>query len=306
MRKIVLAGGSGYLGKVLSQHFLSSCDEIVVLSRHAKTSEGKIKFIKWDGVQQGEWTKELNGAEAIINLSGRSINCRFNETNKKEILESRVKSTQAIGEAIQKLNLPPKVWINFSAAAVYQNAVGGQHDESSQSEGSGFMFEVCKQWEQAVNSFQLPQTRQIILRISMVLGKSGGVVSTLLPLVKLGLGGAAGSGRQMVSWIHEKDVCRLTEWLINTPEANGVYHAASQNPVTNSDMMKAFRKACKMPIGFPAPTPAVKLGALFMGTEASLVLDSVNIIPRKSLSGGFVFEFPEIEEALSNLIGTSN
>ena len=306
MRKLILAGGSGFLGKALSDYFLSSYNEIVVLTRTAKTTQGNIRDVQWDDINQGEWIHELEGTEAIINLSGRSINCRFNETNKKEILESRVQSTQAIGEAIQKLNLPPKVWINFSAAAVYQNAVGGSHDESSQSEGSGFMFEVCKQWEQTVNSFQFPQTRQIILRISMVLGKNGGVVPTLLPLVKVGLGGAAGSGKQMVSWIHEKDVCRLTEWLINNKEANGVYHAASQNPVTNSEMMKAFRKACKMPIGFPAPTPAVKLGALLMGTEASLVLDSVNIIPRKSLSGGFVFEFPEIEEALSNLIGTSN
>lgn len=306
MRKLILAGGSGFLGKALSDYFLSSYDEIVVLTRTAKTTQGNIRDVQWDGINQGEWIHELEGTEAIINLSGRSINCRFHETNKKEILESRVQSTQAIGEAIQKLNQPPKVWINFSAAALYQNAVGGSHDESSQSEGSGFMFEVCKQWEQTFNAFQLPQTRQIILRISMVLGKNGGVVPTLLPLVKVGLGGAAGSGKQMVSWIHEKDVCRLTEWLINNKEANGVYHAASPNPVTNSDMMKAFRKVCKMPIGFPAPTPAVKLGALFMGTEASLVLDSVNIIPRKSLSGGFTFEFPEMEKALYNLTETSN
>lgn len=306
MRKLVLAGGTGFLGKALADYFQSSFDEIVVLSRTPQLKSTKIKYVLWDGVNQGDWVQELNGAEVIINLSGRSINCRFNEANKKQILESRVNSTKAIGEAIQSLNQAPKVWINFSASAFYQNAKNGPHDESSKAQGSGFMYDVCKQWEQSFNAFQLAHTRQIIVRISMVLGKSGGVLPTLLPMVKFGLGGSAGNGQQMVSWIHQDDLCRLTDWLINHPEANGVYHAASPNPVTNSEMMSAFRKACKMPIGIPAPAVAVKLGALIMGTEASLVLDSVNIIPRKVLSGGFTFQFPLISDSFKHLIETSS
>lgn len=306
MRKLILAGGSGFLGKALSDYFQSSFDDIVILSRKPPLTSGKIRYVVWDGINQGAWVKELNGAELIINLSGRSINCRFNETNKKEILESRIQSTRVIGEAIQSLTHPPKVWINFSASAFYQNAKNGPHDEYSQEEGSGFMNEVCKQWEQTFNSFQLKHTRQIIVRISMVLGKSGGVLPTLLPLVKFGLGGSAGSGAQMVSWIHLDDLCKLIEWLYMHPETNGVYHAASPNPVSNKVMMSAMRKAFGMPIGIPAPSAAVKLGAFLIGKEASLVLDSVNIIPRKALSGGFTFQFPFISDSFKNLIETSN
>lgn len=301
MRKLVLAGGSGFLGNALIQHFKEACDEIVVLSRSPKTNHKNVKYVMWDGVTVADWASDLEHADAIINLSGKNINCRYTAENKKEIMASRINSTVAIGKAIQQLQNPPKLWINFSAVAIYEKSYSVAVDENSDQPGTGFMYEVCKAWESAFKQVELSSTRKVVLRVSMVIGKEGGVYKTLLPLVKLGLGGKAGNGKQMVSWIHLQDLCRLIHWLITNPSTNGVYNAAAPNPITNTQFMEAFRKSVGMPVGFPAPAFAVKIGAFFMGTEPDLVLDSVNVIPRKAVSEGFTFNYEKIGDCLNSL-----
>lgn len=301
MPKLILAGGSGFLGNALIQYFEEACHEIVVLSRTPKTNHGNVKYVVWDGVKVADWASELEHADAVINLSGKNVNCRYTTENKKEIMASRINSTTAIGKAIQQLQNPPKLWINFSAVAIYEKSYGLAMDENSDQPGTGFMYEVCKAWERAVDQTELSSTRKVILRVSMVIGKEAGVYKTLLPLVKLGLGGKAGNGKQMVSWIHLQDLCRMINWLIANPTANGVYNAAAPNPVTNIQFMQAFRKSVGMPVGFPAPAFAVKIGAFLLGTEPELVIDSVNVTPRKALSEGFTFNYENIGDCLNSL-----
>lgn len=302
MSKLVLAGGSGFIGNALMAYFKSQFSEIKVLTRNASTDFENVQFVKWDGRTLDSWVNVIDGADVVINLSGKNINCRFTESNKKEILESRINSTRALGLAIQKTNSPPKLWINFSAVAKYKNTIETSNNEYSNEQGSGFMYEVCEKWEAAFNEFQLPYTKKVILRVSVVLGKEGGMFPQLLPLVKFGLGGSSGNGKQMISWIHITDLCRLVEFVISHPSASGVCNAASENPISNEHFMKAFRKAVHVPIGIPAPSIAVKIGAFLIGTEPSLVLDSVNVIPTRLINEGFKFHFSDIEKCLENLM----
>lgn len=302
MRKLILAGGTGFLGSTLSTYFQSQFDEIVILSRNQAKMKGKVRRITWDGKTMGSWTEELEGADVIVNLTGKNINCRYTEANKQEIISSRIDSTNIIGEAIKKCKTPPGLWINFSAIAIYKNSLDTAYDEFSTEQGKGFMYDVCKLWEEAFNTFKFSTTRKITLRVSVVMGKKGGMVPELLPLVKMGLGGKAGNGKQTVSWIHEMDLCRMIEYFIKNKNTQGIYNASSPNPVTNSELMSSFRKACRIPFGFPTPEPFVKLGAWLMGTEPSLILDSTKIIPRKSLSEGFTFQYPTIDLCLNSLV----
>jgi len=297
--KIVIAGGTGFLGASLISKFKDA--ELVVLSRSRSGQHGNVSYVLWDAEHAGDWTKELEGAKAIINLVGKSVNCRYTDANKAEIINSRVNATLAIGEAIQSLQHPPEVWINAGSAAIFGDSGAEAKDESSAT-GQGFSPEVCKAWEKAFNAYYTPKTRKVFLRIGMVLQKEGGIIKPFMNLVKLGLGGRIGSGKQYMTWIHEADFQELVSWAINEPQAEGIIHAASPNPVTNTEFMKAIRTAAGIGFGLPNPAFLIRIGAIFIGTEAELVLSGRRVISTFLVQKGFKFKYPYLHGALDQLI----
>ena len=303
-KKIVLAGGTGFIGTGIIRHFGLKGYEFVVLTRNPKTREDGIREVQWDAKTVGPWVKELEGAEAVVNLTGRSINCRFTEENKREILESRVQSTTVLGKAILKLKQPPQVWLNASSAAIYGNADEHDMDEFTGDTGTGFLPEVVKAWEKAFYKSDLPVTKKFVLRITLVFSENEGVIPRLENLVRFGLGGRQSNGAQFLSWIHEEDFYRVIRWCIDNPEKEGIYNCCSPKPVTNSDLMHALRKAMDMPVGLPAAAWMVKLGALFIGTEPELLLDSMRVVPTLLLQQGFVFNYPNIDSAIKKLLSS--
>jgi uncharacterized protein len=304
MKRIIISGGTGYLGTVLARYFRKTW-EVVILSRKPMTSfdsEHNIRFVHWDGQTLGDWTKELEGAEVVINLAGKSVNCRYNDKNKQEIFDSRTNATTIIGKAIQLVATPPKLWINSSTATIYRHAEDKDMDELDGEIGNGFSVEVAKRWEKTFYDFEIKNIRKIALRTAIVLGKTEGVMLRLLNLVKFGLGGKNGSGSQFVSWIHENDFCRAVSFLIEQEQIGGNINLSSPNPITNDFLMKSIRKVKRISFGLPATKWMLKIGAFLLGTETELILKSRRVIPRRLLKSGFVFQYPDIEEALVEII----
>jgi uncharacterized protein (TIGR01777 family) len=299
--KIIIAAGTGFIGQAMINHFKEY--EIVVLTRNSnfKSQISNLKYVYWNAKSQGEWFSELEGAKAVINLTGKSVNCRFNEKNKADILSSRIDSTKIIGEAIKTCKNPPQVWINASAAGIYPDSFEKQFTENDAETGNDFMAEVCMAWEKTLNEIDTPHTRKIATRITIVLGKSGGVFKTIKPLVKIGLGGKQGNGKQFVSWIHEKDLCRAVEFIIENNNLSGPINFAAPNPVRNYDFMKAMRTQFKVWLGIPQPAWLLSIGAWFMGTEKELVLKSMNVVPKRLTENGFIFKYSTMEQALQDL-----
>lgn len=311
-RRIVLAGGSGLLGKMLAQYLGAKGYEIVVLSRSAKVcstakNAKEIRFIQWDGRTCGDWAKEIDGAFAVINLTGRSVNCRYTETNRREILESRVFSTRAIGEAIGRSATPPSVWLNASTATIYKHSIDTPMDENATMAATAdakdeFSVEVAMAWEKAFFEANTPKTRKVALRISMVLvDEPGSVFPVLRGLVRSGLGGSQAGGRQYVSWIHHEDFCRAIDWVLTHENVSGGINVAAPNPITNREMMRVLRRVCGVAIGLPATRWMMEIGAFFMSTETELMLKSRRVIPGKLLADGFEFQFPQFEQAAQDL-----
>ncbi|MES2761822.1 MAG: TIGR01777 family oxidoreductase [Bacteroidota bacterium] len=301
MKKLIIAGGTGFLGQALVSHFKDTFDSIVILSRSEKPSSGKVKYMKWDAATFGDWCQELEGATAIINLCGKSVDCRYTEKNKAIIFSSRLDSTKIIGEAIQKCKVPPALWINGASATIYSYSETEPRGEYSKEIGTGFSVEVCKAWEKVFNGFTLPATRKVNMRISMVMGRTGGVFPVLLNLAKKGLGGTMGKGTQQVSWIHIDDLCNMVDWFIHDTNTNGIYNSVSPNPIVNRKMMRLFRKKVGMPIGLPATEWMLKIGALIIGTETELILKSRYSYPERALEEGFNFKYKTFEECLASL-----
>lgn len=302
MKKMVIAGGSGFLGQALAEHFKTQFQDIIILTRGISSKRGQLNYLSWNAETPGDWCSILEGADVVLNLCGKSVDCRYNQKNKAEILSSRLDSTRVIGEAISACKNPPSLWINGASATIYRHSLTTPMTERTGEYGSGFSVEVCKAWEQVFNSFVLPQTRRANLRISMVLGNSGGVLPVMAGLVKKGLGGTMGKGDQLVSWLHIKDFCRVVEWLIHTPEASGAYNAVAEAPVSNKKLMELIRKRSAMPFGLPVPAILLEAGAFFMRTETELVLKSRYAIPERLLEEGFRFNYPHIESCLEDLI----
>ena len=304
-KRIVLAGGAGLLGKLLAKSLSSKGYDIVVLSRSPRQSDTKV--VPWDAKSVGNWSRELDGAFAIINLTGRSVNCRYNEKNRRDILDSRVLSTKAIGEAISRCTNPPPVWLNASTATIYKHSHDKPMDENGEVAGTHdakdeFSVEVAMAWEKALFDANTPRTRKVALRISMVLSdEPGSVFPVLRGLVRKGLGGAMAGGRQYVAWIHQVDFCRAIEWILTHKELSGGVNVAAPNPITNRDMMGALRRVSRVPIGLPAARWMLEIGAFFMRTETELMLKSRRAVPGKLLANGFKFEFSEFETATRNL-----
>jgi uncharacterized protein len=301
-QKIIIAGGSGYLGLVLANHFVQKNWEVVILSRKPSQTKDKIQYELWDGETLGNWQKTLEGATALVNLAGRTVNCRYNEKNKKEIYDSRLKSTQIIGKAILNCKNPPKVWLNSSSATIYRHALDRPMDEETGEIGKGFSVDVCQKWEATFHQCDTPQTRKIALRLAMVFGNNGGVMKPFLNLVKWGLGGTQGRGNQFVSWIHEVDFVRVIDWLIEKEELSGVFNVSAPNPIPNQAFLKTLRQICKQPIGLPATRWMLEIGAWCMGTETELILKSRRVVPQKLLDAGFKFQFTYMKDALEDIV----
>jgi uncharacterized protein (TIGR01777 family) len=307
MKKIILAGGSGFLGHALAEHFLKSGCAVTILTRSPKPTTNGVREILWDAITLGDWARELDGAAAVINLTGRSVNCRYHAKNRRLILESRVRSTQVIGEAIAQCKTPPPVWLNASTATIYQHTFGPAWDEAGHICGTReakdeFSVQVATEWEEALSEAPTPATRKVAMRAAMVLGNDkNSVFPMLCRLARLGLGGKMGDGRQFVSWIHQTDFCRAVEWLIARDELNGPVNICAPNPLSNAEMMKAFRDVVGMPVGLPAARWMLEIGAIALRTETELILKSRRVIPRRLVESGFAFHFPSLREALKDL-----
>jgi uncharacterized protein (TIGR01777 family) len=304
-KKIVIAGGSGFIGAGLIEYFGGS-NHIVVLTRRTNGLNGHaqphVTYVEWDGRHTGPWTEALEGADLLVNLSGKSVNCRYTEANKAAIFDSRTASTTALGEAIKGLKRPPALWINAGSATIYRHAEDRPMDEFTGEIENDFSVQVCKKWEQTFNDIALPQTRKVILRIAITLG-NGGVMEPYLNLVKFGLGGRQGSGRQRYSWVHIADVARMMEWLYHHPECEGTYNCSSPNPVSNTEFMATLRKATGQNFGLPAPGWMLKIGATLIGTETELLLKSRWVLPTRITQAGFTFKYPQLSDALQQIVG---
>lgn len=309
-KKIVIAGGTGFIGRAMAERW-GADNEVVILSRCQDGQQSNyygndqlqqnVTTVCWDAQTLGDWVKYLEGCDVLINLAGKSVNCRYNEKNKALIMSSRVDATNILAKAIQQAVQPPKLWINGASATIYRHAEDKPQDEYTGEIQNDFSVQVCKAWEQAFNNAEVMGTRKAILRLAIVFGKDG-VLVPYKNLVKYGLGGKQGSGEQMFSWIHIDDVCRIVEWLTINPDARGVYNASSPNPVKNKELMSTLRSRMGMPIGLPAPAWMLKIGAALIGTETELILKSRWVVPTRLLEEGYNFVYSEAEKALADLI----
>lgn len=307
--KIIIPGGSGQVGQILARAFEADGHDILILSRSDKNAQ--FKTAVWDAKNLGDWAREFENADVIINLAGRSVNCRYNDDNRRQMLESRVDSTKVVGEAIAKAKNPPKIWLQASTATIYAHRFDVPNDELTGIIGGSekdapdtwnFSIKVAKSWEKAANDAVTPNTRKVLLRSAMVMSAdAGGIFDVMLGLVKKGLGGTAGSGRQYISWIHEKDFIRAVYWLIERENFDGAVNISSSNPLPNAEFMRIFREAWGTKIGLPATELMLEIGAFFMRTETELILKSRRVVPTRLLESGFEFEFADWEKAAKNL-----
>lgn len=300
MKKLVIAAGTGFLGQVLVNHFENKFDEIIILTRGKSRVLNTIKYINWDAKTLSGWENELENATVLINLAGKSVDCRYTESNKKEILSSRIDSTKILNEAVLRCQNPPRHWLNSSTSTIYRHSEDKQMTEKHGEIGDDFSMNVAKAWEKAFFEIETPQTFKTALRTSIVLGKNGGAFIPLKTLTKFGLGGKQGNGNQFISWIHEHDFARAIAFVIEK-ELIGEVNIVSPKPIKNKDFMVDLRRALKVPFGIPSPEILLKIGTKIIGTEPELVLKSRNVIPQKLNEQGFTFEFNTLKEALINL-----
>jgi len=353
-KRIVIAGGTGFIGQAMARYFGKN-NHVVILSRKSvnghnnrfgqvllKAADGyNITYWRWDGKHvEKHWLDDVDGADIVINLAGRSVNCRYNERNKKEVLDSRIDATQAIGQAIRHSRKAPTLWINAASATIYRHAMDkpqeeehgeisdlkkdnmpwslldrlrygckkawagyryGKDSKQYQSLDKDFSVGICRSWEQAFMDEHTPATRKVALRAAITLG-AGGVMVPYFNLLKAGLGGYQGNGGQMYSWIHEEDLCRIVEWCAEHPEASGMYNCAAPNPVTNSVFMCTLRKATGHRFGLPAFSWMLELGAALIGTETELILKSRWVLPGRLLKAGFRFKYTHAEQAIRDIV----
>lgn len=307
-KKIVLAGGGGFLGRMLQRWFAEKGWDVVVLSRRRGVAGEFARQIEWDGKSVGEWQTELEGANALINLAGRSVDCRYHARNRRQIWDSRILSTRALGKAVAGCAVPPDVWLNSSTATIYRHSEDRAMDEwtgeigATREVNDQFSVDVAKAWEREFRESDIPHTRKVALRTAMVLGNEpGGVFHVLRRLTALGLGGRMGHGEQFVSWIHERDFCRAIDWLLIHDEVSGVVNLAAPEPLANAEMMRCYRELLGIPFGLPASRWMLEVGAWLMRTEMELIIKSRRVIPGRLLCEGFNFEFAHMRDALNDL-----
>ncbi|PYE47757.1 TIGR01777 family protein [Paenibacillus barcinonensis] len=295
MKKIVLAGGTGFVGQDFASRFQKLGYDVLIISRQPG-------HISWE--DRGAITQALEGAALLINLAGKSVNCRYTDENRKIIMDSRTETTHILGEALLACVHAPELWINSSTATIYRHAEDRPMTEQDGEIGSGFSVEVAKAWEKAFFEFHLPSTRQVALRIAIVLGK-GGVMEPLTNLVRFGLGGAQGTGTQQFSWIHIEDLFRMVLFLQEHHQLQGVFNASSPHPVTNRELMASLRQQMGVRVGLPSPRWMLELGAMFIRTETELVLKSRWVIPDRLEREGFTFTYASLDSALADILQPS-
>jgi uncharacterized protein (TIGR01777 family) len=307
--KIVIPGGSGQVGTILARSLHAEGHDVVILSRSPGTAPWR--FVVWDAKTLGGWAREIDGADVVINLAGRSVNCRYNAKNRREIMASRVDSTRVVGEAVAAAARPPRVWLQASTATIYAHRYDAANDEATGIIGGAepdvpetwrFSIDVATSWERALDEAPASPTRKVKLRAAVIMSPDrGGIFDTLLGLVRRGLGGTSGDGRQYVSWVHHEDFVRAVRWLIDHDAIAGPVNIAAPNPLPNKDFMRALRKAWGTPVGLPATKWMLEIGALAMRTETELVLKSRRVVPGRLLQEGFSFKFPDWPEAARDL-----
>jgi uncharacterized protein (TIGR01777 family) len=297
-KRIVLAGGSGFIGSALVREGLAQNCEVVVLTRSPHKRGDGVLEAQWNGSQLGEWITHLDGAEAVINLTGKNIKCRFTPENVRELTESRVQSVRAIALALEHVKVPPQVWVQSSAIGFYGDAGNRTCDEGSPN-GRDTLADICRQWEYAFNAVRAPRTRKVLLRIGFVLGRDGGALPILARMTRWFLGGRTGDGKQYMSWIHLADLVKM--FSDSVARGEGTFNAVAPNPVTNEEFMRELRRTLHRPWSPPAPAWAVRLGARLMGTEPSLALEGCRVVPKRLVEAGFEFQFPKLSEALNDI-----
>jgi uncharacterized protein (TIGR01777 family) len=303
--KIVIPGGSGQVGTLLARAFHAAGHEVVVLSRQPRQADWRM--VEWNAETPGKWTAELEGVDVVINLAGRNVNCRYTSENRWLILSSRVKATRAVAQAIADASRPPRVWLQASTATIYAHRYDAANDEATGILGGSepdtpaawrFSVEVATAWERAAAKAAVPRTRTVLMRSAMIMSPdAGGVFDVLLRLVRFGLGGRAGDGRQVVSWIHDRDFVHAVMWLIEHDELQGPVNLAAPNPLPNDEFMRDLRAAWGMPFGLPATKWMLEVGAFLIRTETELVLKSRRVVPGRLLQAGFAFQHPTWPEA---------
>ena len=313
--RIVLPGGSGQVGRMLAQFFQERGHHVTVLTRGPYTAPWQT--VHWDGEQIGPWIETLEGADVCINLAGRSVNCRYHAENRWKIYASRIGTTRLLNHVIAMLNAPPRVWLNASTATIYRHALDRPMDEATGELGGheliskrrhapetwDFSIGVAKDWEAAFFETQTPRTRKVAMRSAIILSPApGSTFATFLNLVRIGLGGTQGNGRQFVSWIHETDFARAVEFLIDREDLAGPVNIAAPHPLPNREFMEALRDAWAMPNGLPMPWPLLEIGTFLLRTESELVLKSRRVVPTRLLEAGFEFQFSQWPEAVDDLV----
>jgi uncharacterized protein (TIGR01777 family) len=304
-KRMVIAGGSGFIGRALAKEFSAHDFEVVILTRAPRGRTDGVREVAWDGKNSGGWISFLDGAEAVINLAGKNINCPHTPENVRAIIASRVDSVNAIAAALAQIKIPPRVWVQAGATGFYGDTGGISCGENSPA-GQNPLAEICRQWEAAFAAANAPKTRRVVLRIGFVLGRDGGALPVLSKIAKWFLGGAAGSGRQYISWIHLADLVQMFVAAATRENLTGTFNAVAPGAVTNAEFMRALRRALRRPWSPPVPEFAVRLGSRLMQSEPSLALAGQRCAPEKFLAVKFPFQFPHLRPALENLCCEKN
>ncbi|CAH0188638.1 TIGR01777 family oxidoreductase [Chryseobacterium sp. Bi04] len=298
--KIIIAGGSGFLGENLEKYFTEKGNKVLILTRNPKRKNE----LYWNAKTVGEWKNSLEKADVLINLTGKSVDCRYTEKNKQEIYSSRIESTKVLQQAVNSCSDKPKIWLNASSATIYVHSEKHLNTEENGVIGDDFSMNICKSWEEEFFTIKNNETRKVALRTSIVLGDNGGAFPKLKLITKLGLGGKQGRGQQMVSWIHIDDFCKAVEWIIDHENMTGAVNITAPNPVSNEEMMRKLRIQLNIPFGLNAPVWQLEIASILLKTETELLLKSRNVYPEKLSKTGFNFSYPGMDEAIHHLLKT--
>lgn len=314
--KIVIPGGTGQVGGVLRRALAARGDDVVVLSRRPEQLEAGVRHVVWDGRTLGPWAAELDGADAVVNLAGRSVSCRYTDANLRQMMSSRVDSTRVVGEAVAQAQRPPRTWLQMSTATIYADARSRDddlpHDEATGVLGGEepdvplyweYSVRIARRWEAAQAEADVPGTRRVALRTAMVMTPDrGGIFDYLSWMARVGLGGPVDGGRQYVSWIHGDDFVRVVELLLEREDVDGPVIVAAPDPVPQRDLMRSLRRAWGVPVGLPATRLMAEVGALALRTDTELLLKSRRVVPGRLLGAGFTFDHPTWDAAARDLV----
>ncbi|MEN5307074.1 TIGR01777 family oxidoreductase [Chryseobacterium cucumeris] len=296
--KIIIAGGSGFLGENLEKYFTEKGNHVYILTRNPQRKNE----IYWDAQTLSEWKTSLESADVLVNLTGKSVDCRYHEKNKQEIYSSRINSTGILQKAVDECSEKPKIWLNASSATIYVHSEKHLNTEENGIVGDDFSMNICKSWENEFFAVKNEEIRKVALRTSIVLGNTGGAFPKLKMITKLGLGGKQGGGNQMVSWIHVDDFCRAVDCIIQNENLSGTVNITAPNPLSNQSMMRKLRNKIRIPFGLNAPVWQLEIASIFLNTETELLLKSRNVYPEKLIKNGFKFSYSTFDEAILNLL----